>query len=68
MPDRPGIHVIDDDHAARHSLKFLIECAGYRVADYASALAFLDALPDDGRLGPGCIVTDVRMPEMTGPN
>ena len=66
MPDEAIVHVIDDDEAARHSLKFLIECAGYRVADYDSALAFLGALPADGQLGPGCIVTDVRMPEMTG--
>ena len=44
----------------------MIECAGYRVAAYDSALAFLAALARDGQLGPGCIVTDVRMPEMTG--
>lgn len=66
MSNEAIVHVIDDDEAARHSLKFLIECAGYRVADYDSALAFLAALPADGQLGPGCIVTDVRMPEMTG--
>lgn len=66
MPTEPVVHVIDDDDAARHSLKFLIDCAGYRVADYNSALAFLAALPADGHIGPGCIVTDVRMPEMTG--
>ena len=66
MPTEPVVHVIDDDDAARHSLKFLIECAGYRVADYGSAHAFLAALPADGQLGPACIVTDVRMPEMTG--
>jgi two-component system response regulator FixJ len=66
MSTEPVVHVIDDDDAARDSLKFLIECAGYRVADYDSALAFLAALPANGKLGPGCIVTDVRMPEMTG--
>ena len=41
LPTEPVVHVIDDDDAARHSLEFLIECAGYRVADYDSALAFL---------------------------
>jgi two-component system response regulator FixJ len=66
MTIEPIVHVIDDDDAARHSLKFLIECAGFRVADYDSALAFLAALPADGQFDPGCIVTDVRMPEMTG--
>jgi two-component system response regulator FixJ len=66
LPNDPVVHVIDDDDAARHSLKFLIECAGYRVADHDSAIAFLGALPADGKLEPGCIVTDVRMPDMTG--
>ena len=66
MPTEPIVHVIDDDDAARHSLKFLIECAGYRVADYDSALAFLAAFEAAGTLAAGCIVTDVRMPDMTG--
>ena len=66
MSTDPVVHVIDDDDAARHSLKFLIECAGYRVADYDGAVAFLAALDAAGTLAPGCIVTDVRMPDMTG--
>ena len=40
MQNEAIVHVIDDDDAARASLKFLIECAGYRVADYDGALAF----------------------------
>lgn len=63
MASEPVIHVIDDDDAARHSLEFLIDCAGYAVRTYGSAGAFLDAVPD---LEPGCIITDVRMPEMSG--
>jgi two-component system response regulator FixJ len=66
MSDAPIVYVIDDDDAARHSLRFLIECAGHLVRDYDSAIAFLDALPDGGQPAPGCIVTDVRMPDMTG--
>lgn len=66
MTDNPVIHVIDDDEAARHSLKFLVECAGYTVRDYDSALSFLDSLTERGLAEPGCIVTDVRMPHMTG--
>ena len=66
MPTEPVVHIIDDDDAARHSLKFLIECAGYRVIDHESAIAFLAALGATGKLAPGCIVTDVRMPDMTG--
>jgi two-component system response regulator FixJ len=63
MADGPVVHVIDDDDSARESLEFLIDCAGLRVRGYASALAFLDAVE---AIEHGCIVTDVRMPDMTG--
>ena len=66
MTSEPIVYVIDDDDAARHSLKFLIEAAGHRVRDFDSAIAFLAAFEDRGQPEPGCIVTDVRMPEMTG--
>lgn len=56
------VHVIDDDAAVRDSIAFLLETADLEVRTHESAVAFLDA-PD---LAPGCIVTDVRMPEMTG--
>jgi two-component system response regulator FixJ len=55
--------VIDDDEAMRESLSFLLDSAGIRARTYESAVAFLQQL--DG-LEPGCIVTDVRMPEMNG--
>jgi len=55
--------VIDDDEAVRHSLAFLFECAGLPVRTYESAAAFL---PVATGLRGGCIVTDVRMPEMDG--
>jgi two-component system, LuxR family, response regulator FixJ len=61
--DRATVHVIDDDPAARESLEFLVDCAGLKVESYESASAFLDALDERA---PGCIVTDVRMPGMTG--
>jgi two-component system response regulator FixJ len=64
MSDEPvAVHVIDDDDALRDSLAFLLGSAGFRVAAYASATAFLQALPEAPS---GCIVTDVRMPEMSG--
>jgi two-component system response regulator FixJ len=59
----PVVHVIDDDKAARESLEFLLDCAGMRVRGYESADSFLAALP---AVEPGCIVTDVRMPGMSG--
>lgn len=57
------VHVIDDDPAVRDSLSFLLETADLRSRTYESAVAFLEALPE---VTDGCVVTDVRMPEMTG--
>lgn len=57
------VHVIDDDPAVRDSLAFLLETANLRARTYESAVAFLEALPE---VESGCVVTDVRMPEMTG--
>lgn len=57
------VHVIDDDEAMRQSLAFLLDTAGFASRTYESAPQFLERL---GQLEPGCIVTDVRMPEMNG--
>jgi len=57
------VHVIDDDDAARDSLAFLFESADIAVRSYASAAAFLAVAPS---LSDGCVVTDVRMPEING--
>jgi two-component system, LuxR family, response regulator FixJ len=63
MPENPIVHVIDDDDAARQSLEFLIQSAKLPVQAHNSAVEFLDALPT---LNPGCIITDVRMPGLSG--
>ena len=63
MAAEPIVHVIDDDEPARHSLAFLIDCAGIKVRSYKSATEFLQAVPT---LDHGCIVTDVRMPGISG--
>ncbi|MCZ7658809.1 MAG: response regulator FixJ [Xanthobacteraceae bacterium] len=63
MPDKVLVHVIDDDDAVRQSLEFLLRSARMEVRTYESAVAFLKALPD---VAFGCIVTDVRMPELSG--
>lgn len=60
MPDL--VHVIDDDDGLREALGFLLEVNGIEARFYASANAFLDALP----VGEGCVLTDVRMPGLTG--
>ncbi|MFZ0267285.1 response regulator FixJ [Caulobacter sp.] len=57
------VHVVDDDESARESLAFLLEAADFEVVSHASPLALLEALPLDGA---GCVITDMRMPDMTG--
>lgn len=57
------IHVIDDDEAVRASLAFVLDSADHIARTYASARHFLEAC--DASTG-GCVVTDVRMPEMNG--
>src|SRR5262245_29522987 len=64
MPsDGPIVHVIDDDEAARDSLAFLLGTAKISVHTYESAVAFLKVAAD---VRSGCIITDVRMPEING--
>jgi two-component system response regulator FixJ len=55
--------IIDDDDAMRDSLVFLLDTAGIAARAYDSAAAFLGEAPADQ---PACIVTDVRMPGITG--
>jgi two-component system, LuxR family, response regulator FixJ len=57
------VHVIDDDEALRESLAFLLRAAQLEVKSYPSATAFLDGLPDESL---GCVITDVRMPDISG--
>jgi two-component system response regulator FixJ len=63
MSDSFVVHIVDDDEAVRQSLAFLLSTAGTPVRVYESATSFLEALPS---LQPGCLITDVRMPDMTG--
>ena len=63
MADRGKVYVIDDDEAMRDSLDFLLGSAGFQVALFESAHHFLDKLSS---VGFGCIVSDVRMPEVDG--
>jgi two-component system response regulator FixJ len=63
QPDSQVVHVIDDDVDVRQSLAFLLSTAGLAVRAHESAVAFLKVLPG---IEDGCIVTDVRMPEIDG--
>jgi two-component system response regulator FixJ len=57
------VHVVDDDAALRESLAFLLSTVGVECRVYGSARALLDK---GVALEPGCVITDVRMPGMSG--
>ena len=62
MTTQTWILVFDDDGAVRDSMRVLLESAGHAVKDYASAKALLrDTIPASG-----CLIVDIRMPEMDG--
>lgn len=63
MLDSFVVHIVDDDDAVRQSLAFLLSTAGIPVRVYDSATSFLDSLAS---LQAGCLITDVRMPDLTG--
>ncbi len=61
--DEPTVFVVDDEPAVRESLQWLVRSVGLAVETYASAHEFLDRF-DANRTG--CLVLDIRMPDMSG--
>jgi two-component system response regulator FixJ len=62
-PESAVVHVIDDDEAVRDSLGFLLRANEIEVRTYESGTVFLAGAAE---LKAGCVVTDVRMPEISG--
>jgi two-component system response regulator FixJ len=59
----PIVYVVDDDDGMRRALSLLLSTVGYETAAFARPSEFLAHLrPDD----PGCLVLDIRMPEISG--
>jgi len=61
--DTTVVHIVDDDALVRGALEFLFESVGLNTQTYATAGDFLAASISDK---PGCIVIDVRLPDMNG--
>lgn len=60
----PTVFIVDDDLSVRRGITRLVKAAGFKTEPFTSAVDFLES----GRyVDPGCIILDVRMPEMTGP-
>jgi two-component system response regulator FixJ len=57
------VHIVDDEEAVRNSLAFLLSGAGFAVRVHESATAFLAIAP---QIKNGCLITDLRMPDMDG--
>jgi len=57
------IFIVDDDAAIRESLALLLEAKGYRPEAYSSGL---ELLAGPGLAQPGCLILDVRMPDVDG--
>ncbi len=62
-PSNVTVFVLDDDEAVRDSVVVLLECEGFRVESFASPVAFLESDAPSRR---GCLLVDVRMPQMSG--
>lgn len=63
MTAAPFVYVVDDDPAIRRSLERLLDAAGFQVFSFATPTAFLGVAED---LAMGCVLLDLRMPEMDG--
>lgn len=63
MSDKPIVYLIDDDDSVRRSAGFMLRTSGFEVHAYASGVDFLKEVKG---LEPGCILLDVRMPDMDG--
>lgn len=61
--EKPVVYVVDDDPTVLRSMDRLLRSAGYDVETFASAPDFLD---HQHTCGPGCLILDVRMPEVGG--
>ncbi|MBN8995154.1 MAG: response regulator [Rhizobiales bacterium] len=57
------IHIVDDEESVRKSLAFLLTTVGFAVRVHESATRFLELAPT---IGAACLVTDLRMPDMSG--
>ena len=60
----PTVYIVDDDPSARRGLTRIVRAAGMKAESFASAGDFLAS---GKREGPGCIILDVKMPDMNGP-
>lgn len=59
----PIVYIIDDDHDVRNSISFMLRTDGITSRAFSCGVEFMEVQPD---LPPGCVLLDVRMPQMNG--
>jgi FixJ family two-component response regulator len=64
ISEAPVIHIVDDDGSFRTAAARLLQASGYQIVQYESARQLLQKPPG---IAPGCILLDVRMPGLSGP-
>src|SRR3954454_17508553 len=64
MSEAPIIAIVDDDEAVRVATASLVRSIGYTARTYASGKDFLRSCAQEE---PSCLISDVQMPEMSGP-
>lgn len=62
-PKSVTVYVVEDDDSIRSAIGRPLRSVGYRAVTYKSAEEFLDSIAG---IGEGCLVLDIRLPEMTG--
>jgi len=63
MSDKKLVHIVDDEDSIRRSVSFMLKTSGYQVETWNSGQAFLK---DVRHAEQGCILLDIRMPEIDG--
>ncbi|MEG3126067.1 response regulator transcription factor [Sphingomonas sp. GB1N7] len=63
IPSSANVYIVDDDSMVRRSLSFSLSTTAYSTRTFASGRDFLD---DVDKLSPGCVLLDIRMPEIDG--
>ena len=63
MNENQIVFIVDDEKSVRDSIKFLMESIGLQAKVFSSAQEYLDQFDTNA---PGCLITDIRMPMMSG--
>ncbi len=67
-PDRiPAVFIVDDEAVIRDSLRLVVQAMGISVKCFSSAVEFLEFIESYHISGPACLVADVQMPQISGP-